>query len=291
MWYILDMKDRATVWERLLARPPEVLFAKASEPRAPRRFFVRNLWSLNLYDYESQVCLNGVPYPIRPGYACVIPPATERIFEWTRPCVQRACHFRPDTAAFPPYPAPIMVDAGDDLFGLLELFGQASRAHPAQAARANALIWTLLWQLSEYPRVGQPTPPAARDRLVAEALSWLETNLAKVRRITEVVEHLGVSHGHLARLFRGQTGLTIVGYVRRRRIALARHLLTHTTLSVKEIAVQVGIPDVHHFNKTMRDLTGRSPTAYRRRMTGSTYAGPKGNGHRQGIAAERQPKE
>jgi transcriptional regulator GlxA family with amidase domain len=72
-----------------------------------------------------------------------------------------------------------------------------------------------------------------------------------------------VSHTHLTRLFRQDTGHTVVGYVRRRRMERARHLLIASTLAIPAVAATVGIPDLQAFNKTCRKELGASPRAVR----------------------------
>lgn len=57
--------------------------------------------------------------------------------------------------------------------------------------------------------------------------------------------------------------MTVIGYIRRRRVDEALKLLTRTELPIKTIAATVGIPDVHAFTKTVRSLTGKPPGAHR----------------------------
>jgi AraC family transcriptional regulator len=55
----------------------------------------------------------------------------------------------------------------------------------------------------------------------------------------------------------------VVGYIRQRRMARARHLLTATTMSIPAIAASIGITDLQAFNKACRRELGRSPRAIR----------------------------
>ncbi len=50
--------------------------------------------------------------------------------------------------------------------------------------------------------------------------------------IPEIARAAGISHNHLTRLFRAETGTTVVAYIRRRRLQRAHHLLRATTLSI-----------------------------------------------------------
>ena len=44
----------------------------------------------------------------------------------------------------------------------------------------------------------------------------------------------------------------------------ARYLLEHSTMPIKAIARDVGIPDLHLFNKTVRRELGKSPREVRK---------------------------
>src|ERR671928_57638 len=60
-----------------------------------------------------------------------------------------------------------------------------------------------------------------------------------------------------------ETGNTVVGYIRHRRLERARHLLRESTLSIPAIAAAVGIRDLQAFNKACRRELGASPRAVR----------------------------
>ncbi len=81
--------------------------------------------------------------------------------------------------------------------------------------------------------------------------------------IPGVARRAGVSHAQLNRLFHAAFGASVVEWVQRRRMDLARHLLVRTTRRIGDIARDVGIPDPHLFNKTVRARLGASPRAIR----------------------------
>jgi AraC-like DNA-binding protein len=55
----------------------------------------------------------------------------------------------------------------------------------------------------------------------------------------------------------------VTEYVRRRRVERARHLLLHSGLSIKQVACEVGLPDLQLFNKTIRRAYGVAPRSLR----------------------------
>jgi transcriptional regulator GlxA family with amidase domain len=58
-------------------------------------------------------------------------------------------------------------------------------------------------------------------------------------------------------------GQSPVDYLRRHRIGLAKELLIRTSLSVKDIAEQVGYAEQSQFSRTFRKSESVSPLAYR----------------------------
>jgi transcriptional regulator GlxA family with amidase domain len=98
---------------------------------------------------------------------------------------------------------------------------------------------------------------------VSAAAAHIESNLSSTLTVPDIARVAGVSHNHLTRLFRAETGHTVVGHIRRRRLERARHLLRESTLSIPAIAASVGIPDLQAFNKACRHELGGSPRAVR----------------------------
>jgi AraC family transcriptional regulator len=75
----------------------------------------------------------------------------------------------------------------------------------------------------------------------------------------------GYSPFHFSRLFRRQTGQSPWQYVLDRKVEHAKELLLSTTMSVKEIAAELGFPNQDYFAKMFRKRCGAAPTVYRGR--------------------------
>jgi transcriptional regulator GlxA family with amidase domain len=110
------------------------------------------------------------------------------------------------------------------------------------------------------PAAGGTTGP---HPALALAVAHIESHLTAPLTVPEVAHAAGVSHNHLIRLFRSETGTTVVAYIRHRRMERARHLLRESTLSIPAVAAAVGIGDLQAFNKTCRRELGASPRAVR----------------------------
>ena len=76
---------------------------------------------------------------------------------------------------------------------------------------------------------------------------------------------------YLCAMFKAETGQSPAHYYKSLRIAKARELLESdeaATLSVKEVAVRVGVHDLSHFARDFEQQFGVSPKHYRARHFG-----------------------
>ena len=73
-----------------------------------------------------------------------------------------------------------------------------------------------------------------------------------------------VSPAHFSRTFRATFGETPHRYLQRRRIERAMFLLRTGERSVTEVCLAVGFTSLGTFSRTFRDITGTSPTQFRR---------------------------
>lgn len=98
------------------------------------------------------------------------------------------------------------------------------------------------------------------------------------------VEHLAalvaLSSSRLAHLFKAETGEAIMEMVLRLRLRQAARLLEFTTLSVGEIAREVGFTSPFYFSRQFRAYFGRSPQIYRSEVQSAPVAkdGPRFGG-------------
>ncbi len=74
---------------------------------------------------------------------------------------------------------------------------------------------------------------------------------------------LGVSGSHGARLFKKHVGLGVREYAKRKRLALAADKLKTTTLSVKEIAADLGYMSQTDLSRQFKQLFWLTPTEFR----------------------------
>jgi AraC-like DNA-binding protein len=157
---------------------------------------------------------------------------------------------------------PAMQNVGETFSTMVSALEEAAGWLPSQPRRASVRLWDILWQLAGQP-MAEREPHRRMHPALGEAVREIELRLSQPIVIPALARGAGISHNHLTRLFRAQYGVTIEGYIRRRRVERALHLLANTTLAVKTIAGEVGLPDLHFFNKTVRNAVKMSPREYR----------------------------
>ena len=102
-------------------------------------------------------------------------------------------------------------------------------------------------------------PRAKLGRVTA----YIENNLHRELRLTELGVVARMSPYHFARLFKTATGVSPHRFVVHRRIEAAAAMLTGSTTSIGAIGRAVGFRTPSQFATTFRRMTGFTPTAYR----------------------------
>lgn len=129
---------------------------------------------------------------------------------------------------------------------------------------ATAIVTVLLkvqepWRISAAPS----SSPASKTslRLVCD---HIEANLAGDLHLESLGQLIGLGPDRFGEVFRSTLGVSPYRYVLQRRMDRARVLLHSTSLTITEIAVNLGFADHAHFTSTFRRLTEITPSRFRR---------------------------
>ncbi|CAN7744249.1 response regulator transcription factor [Paenibacillus sp. LjRoot56] len=100
----------------------------------------------------------------------------------------------------------------------------------------------------------------AVKQYIAEHLS--ESELSR----EEIANHAFLNPDYLSRVFKKETGISIMDYLLQERIKLAKELLAKTGMSIGQIALEVGFTYFAYFSKVFRKQTGLNPNEYRQKF-------------------------
>jgi len=152
---------------------------------------------------------------------------------------------------------------------LLEPFYYHSRILPPPR-QADLLVF--LQFIADYvANIDTPwlNPSASRNQeTLRRIMNHVEAHLAEDLSLHAIARGAAVSSRTLSRLFKRETGMTVLDFVHQRRIARACHYLGTTDLSCTEIAFAVGYQSVQNFNRSFRRLRDTTPREWRLALAG-----------------------
>ena len=85
--------------------------------------------------------------------------------------------------------------------------------------------------------------------------------------LEKVAQSLYIPHSRLCRIFKANTGMTMVSYLNQRRMEMVTNLLTTTSLNIINISFSSGFRDYTYFLSLFKRIYGITPTQYRKRYT------------------------
>jgi AraC-like DNA-binding protein len=208
--------------------------------------------------------LDGERLRFGPGQVALYLPSSPHRF-WALEPVNELCWFTTDG----PYAEQLLLELGlrPGVFTVppptparLRELAASLADHSAPARRRASLLAIAEWhRLADL--IGAPPRASHIGRateIIAQEFADPELSAASIAR------RIGYHRGSLSRVFRRDTGETIIGHLTRVRLREAQALLAHTSEPVTAVAHQCGFRDVAYFCRWYRQHTGTTPGARRR---------------------------
>ncbi|HEX8253038.1 MAG TPA: helix-turn-helix domain-containing protein [Thermoanaerobaculia bacterium] len=101
------------------------------------------------------------------------------------------------------------------------------------------------------------------DDIVIAAERWIDAHLTEPITVTGVASALAVSPKTLSRRIVAATGLSPVRFLQRRRVMEAMHLIETSTMTIEDVAEQVGYQDGTALRKIIKRELGTTPSSLR----------------------------
>ena len=103
---------------------------------------------------------------------------------------------------------------------------------------------------------------------IRKSIAYLNEHYQENTPVSKLARISNYSEDHFRKLFTQLAQTTPAKYILKVRVNAAKTLLTTTDKLITEIAAEVGFCDHSHFIKAFRRLTGKTPNAYRREISG-----------------------
>lgn len=129
----------------------------------------------------------------------------------------------------------------------------------------NYPFTSLLIEISEQvmSKHGVRGGSASGDVQFAKIAEWTRIHAASPLTVAGIAAKFNYNKDYLSRLFRQYVSMGPMEYIREIRIGKAKELLTRTTLSVKEVAAEVGFLDDKHFMRVFKRCVNMTPKQFR----------------------------
>ncbi len=107
-------------------------------------------------------------------------------------------------------------------------------------------------------------PETNYDEQISRIISYINANFSEIHSIEQIADFLYISKFHLCHTFKKAMGITVIDYLNSIKIKNACNLITSTDKGFLEISQLCGFNSSAYFSKVFKDITGVSPSAYKK---------------------------
>lgn len=130
----------------------------------------------------------------------------------------------------------------------------------SQCRAIGKLVTLLSFYIERFPRLS-----VENNDYTLMARNFIEKNYRDPEfSVKDVAKHIKIDRTYLYRLFKKETGMSVIDYINNCRISKAETMLIDKRISVKDVAYSVGFTDQMYFSKVFKKISGKTPTEYRK---------------------------
>ncbi|OPH46834.1 hypothetical protein BC351_12910 [Paenibacillus ferrarius] len=108
-----------------------------------------------------------------------------------------------------------------------------------------------------------PSSPKYRKE-IRTVIEFMLKHMDQKITLGMIANEVNMNESYLARLFKTETGRTIVNFLNELRMEKAKELLKNPDLSVKSVSELIGISDQFYFNRLFNKTYGTNPTEFKK---------------------------
>lgn len=103
--------------------------------------------------------------------------------------------------------------------------------------------------------------------IIKQSIRYIQNNMASKLSIDEIASHVGLSTSYFMKMFKQNTKMTCVEYIKSLRLDKATSLLLETSDNILEIAQNCGYSNLSLFNRDFKKAFEITPSQYRKKFS------------------------
>lgn len=101
------------------------------------------------------------------------------------------------------------------------------------------------------------------NNISSRVIHYIENNITKSLNLEIIAREMNYSKYHFHRMFLSEMGISVIGYIRKRRILKSAYRLLNSNNTITEIAYSQGFDNVDTFIRCFKKYYGVTPSIYR----------------------------
>lgn len=139
------------------------------------------------------------------------------------------------------------------------------------AGREMAILHSKIFEIeidrtSQSPFIIFSGQKSHNDEIVLEAQEWMEQNYQEKINVDQLCDQFAIGRRTLERRFKKATGNTMIEYIQRVKIEVAKKQLETGYKNVNEVMYETGYSDAKSFRDVFKKSTGLSPIRYKEKF-------------------------
>lgn len=149
-----------------------------------------------------------------------------------------------------------------------EIYDECCRQEEEYRLVVKAKLFLILAFLGRYYKISSMPHPLmiykSHLKQLDDAVAFINGHLTEELNIESIAQHVGMSKSYFSTLFKKMSGIPPWDYITRKRIDLAMLFLRNDDLSILQISERCGFTSISNFNRCFKNITGISPSTYRK---------------------------
>lgn len=126
----------------------------------------------------------------------------------------------------------------------------------------HSMILRLVYDLDREVRISEQRLKSPQSSVITAVKNYIREDLTRDLSLKAIADHVAFSPTYLHTVFLQKTGVTLHRYVEEKRIQKSIELLTNTTLTLTEIALECGFGSQSYYSYAFKKAKGLSPRKY-----------------------------